>query len=109
MPLVIRRASISRSSGKWSEDDFDIVSGELVIGRLMKIVHARNEAVWRWHLNAISGPSTEVRTSGHEPDLDAAKAAIAANWRKWVELAGLSEKEPTDITRKGANGPGAPE
>jgi hypothetical protein len=67
------------------------VSGELVIGRLMKIEQARNETVWRWYLNAISGPSTEVRTSGHEPSLDAAKEAIAVNWRKWVALAGLRE------------------
>jgi hypothetical protein len=57
----------------------------------MKIEQARNETVWRWYLNAISGPSTEVRTSGHEQDLEAAKAAIAENWRKWEALAGLRE------------------
>jgi hypothetical protein len=87
MPLVLRRAPRSTVLAIGP----NIVSGELVIGRLMKIEQARNETVWRWYLNAISGPSTEVRTSGHEPDLDAAKEAIAVNWRKWVALAGLRE------------------
>jgi hypothetical protein len=89
MPLVIRRASISRPSS----DDYDIVSGELALGRVYRVEIARGETAWRWHLRAISGPATEVRTSGHEPDLDTAKAAIAANWRKWLELAGLSEND----------------
>jgi hypothetical protein len=47
MPLVIRRASASRPSGHWSEDDFDIVVGSLVLGRLMQIEQAGKVKIWR--------------------------------------------------------------
>jgi hypothetical protein len=41
MPLIIRRASISRSSGRWSEEDYDLVYGDLLLGRLMQLEQAR--------------------------------------------------------------------
>jgi hypothetical protein len=67
---------------------YDVVSGELVLGRLMKKTQAGNVTVWSWYLNAISGPATEVRTSGYDPDLESPKA-----WRKWIGLAGLREND----------------
>jgi hypothetical protein len=57
MPLVIRRASVHRP-GHWGDDDYDVVSGELVIGRVYRIEIARGETGWRWHLHAISGAAT---------------------------------------------------
>jgi hypothetical protein len=70
MPLVIRRASVHRP-GHWGDADYDVVTGELVIGHVYRIEIARGDSAWRWHLHAISGAATEVRTSGHERDLDA--------------------------------------
>jgi hypothetical protein len=37
--LVLKRASASRPSGKWNDDDFDILADGAVVGRILK-VHA---------------------------------------------------------------------
>ena len=34
--LVLRRASASRLSGEWSDDDFDVLCDGVVVGRIMK-------------------------------------------------------------------------
>jgi len=34
--LVLKRASLSRPSGKWNDDDFDVLADGVVIGRIMK-------------------------------------------------------------------------
>ena len=36
MPLILRRASISRSSGQWSEDDYNVYAGQRNVGRIFK-------------------------------------------------------------------------
>ena len=37
--LVLRRASASRPSGQWNDDDFDVLANGVVVGRILK-VHA---------------------------------------------------------------------
>ena len=34
--LVLKRASTSRSSGEWNDDDFDVLADGVVVGRIMK-------------------------------------------------------------------------
>ena len=34
--LVLKRASASRSSGEWNDDDYDVLAEGIVIGRIMK-------------------------------------------------------------------------
>jgi hypothetical protein len=34
--LVLKRASASRSSGEWSDDDYDVLADGVVVGRIMK-------------------------------------------------------------------------
>ena len=34
--LVLKRASASRSSGEWSDDDYDVLAGGVVVGRILK-------------------------------------------------------------------------
>jgi hypothetical protein len=100
MPLVLRRAQLQRRrGGTWSEEDYDIVSGELVIGRLYKGEVAGNENVWKWRLSAISGSAAVVKFSGTEVDLEQAKEAISKNWRAWLELAALTEKVTPAVVR----------
>jgi len=43
--LVLKRASASRLSGEWSDDDFDVLCGGVVVGRIMKAA-----AVPSWHV-----------------------------------------------------------
>ena len=35
--LILKRASASRPSGQWSEDDFDVLSEGAVVGRIFKV------------------------------------------------------------------------
>ena len=37
--LILKRASASRPSGEWSEDDYDVLADGAVVGRIFK-VHA---------------------------------------------------------------------
>jgi hypothetical protein len=37
MPLILRRASISRSSGQWSEDDYNVYAGQRNVSRIFKV------------------------------------------------------------------------
>ena len=37
--LILKRASASRPSGEWNEDDYDVLAEGVVVGRIMK-VHA---------------------------------------------------------------------
>ena len=34
--LILKQASASRSSGEWSEDDYDVLCEGKVVGRIMK-------------------------------------------------------------------------
>jgi hypothetical protein len=34
--LIFKRASASRPSGEWSDNDFDVLASSVVIGRIMK-------------------------------------------------------------------------
>jgi len=34
--LILKRASASRSSGEWNDDDYDVLADGVVVGRIMK-------------------------------------------------------------------------
>jgi len=38
--LVLKRASASRLSGEWSDDDYDVLAEGIVVGRIMKAAAA---------------------------------------------------------------------
>jgi hypothetical protein len=38
--LILKRASTSRSSGEWNDDDFDVLADGAVVGRIMKAAAA---------------------------------------------------------------------
>jgi len=46
--LVLKRASKSRPSGEWSDDDYDVFDGERPIGRIMWTHAASRETPWFW-------------------------------------------------------------
>ena len=37
--LILKRASASRASGEWNDDDYDVLADGTVVGRVLK-VHA---------------------------------------------------------------------
>jgi hypothetical protein len=48
--LVLKRASASRPSGEWSEDDCDVLADGVVVGRIMLANAAPVDAPWMWTL-----------------------------------------------------------
>jgi hypothetical protein len=44
--LILKRASASRPSGEWSEDDYDVLADEAVVGRIMRAAVAPEGTPW---------------------------------------------------------------
>ena len=49
-PLILKRASASRSSGEWSDDDYDVCADGVVVGRILKVHAAPVGSSWMWTL-----------------------------------------------------------
>jgi hypothetical protein len=78
--LILKRASASRPSGEWNDDDFDVLEDGAVVGRIFKN-DERPGASWMWTLifPHHEGPKP---TYGYEGTREAAMAAFAKSWRR---------------------------
>src|SRR5262249_25651816 len=45
-PAILKRASASRSSGEWNDDDFDVLADGAVVGRIRKANAAPVGSPW---------------------------------------------------------------
>jgi hypothetical protein len=79
--LVLKRASASRPSGRWSDDDYDVLADSIVVGRIMKAAAKPEDASWLWTL-AYGEHEDRTPTHGYETTREAAIAAFAKNWRR---------------------------
>jgi hypothetical protein len=79
--LILKRASASRSSGEWSDDDYDVVADGVVVGRIFKANAAPVGSPWMW---AFILPHQEGRrpTHGYAATREGAMAAFAKSWRR---------------------------
>ena len=77
--LTLKRASASRLSGEWSDDDYDVLVDGVVVGRIMKAAAAPQGKRWLWTL-AFWHPEDRTPTRGYELTLEAAMAAFAKSW-----------------------------
>ena len=82
--LILERASCSRSSGEWRDDDYDELADGIVVGRIMKAIAAPEGTPWLW---AVAHGFIENRrpTHGHEATPEAAMTAFAKSWRREVK------------------------
>jgi hypothetical protein len=48
--LILKRASASRPSGEWNEDDYDVIADSMVVGRIMRVAAAPVGSPWMWTL-----------------------------------------------------------
>src|SRR5215831_21263331 len=74
--LILKRAAASRSSGEWSEDDFDVLANGIVVGRIMKAAAGPVGMPWLWTL-AYGHHEDRTPIYGYEPTREAAMAAFA--------------------------------
>ena len=79
--LILKRASASRTSGQWKEDDFDVLADGVVVGRIMKAAASPVDAPWLWTL-AFGHHEDRTPTHGYAPTREAAMAAFAKSWRR---------------------------
>jgi hypothetical protein len=79
--LTLKRASASRPSGEWSDDDYDVVCEGAVVGRIMKAAAAPAGQPWLWTL-AYGHHQDRTPIYGYEPTRGAAMAAFAKSWRR---------------------------
>jgi hypothetical protein len=75
--LILKRASANRRSGQWSDNDYDVLAGGVVVGRIMKAAAKPADASWLWTL-AYGYHEDRTPTYGYEPTREAAMTALAA-------------------------------
>jgi hypothetical protein len=74
--LTLKRASKSRPSGTWSDDDYDVFDGDRHIGRIMWAHAASRETPWFWTITA-QFPNT-MHDRGYAATREAAMARFKA-------------------------------
>jgi hypothetical protein len=79
--LVLKRASASRPSGEWNDDDYDVLAEGVIVGRIMKAAASPVETPWLWTL-AFGHHEDRTPTHGNAATRDAAMAAFAKSWRR---------------------------
>ena len=79
--LILKRASASRSSGEWSDDDYDVLADGAVVGRIMKAAASPESTSWLWTL-AYGQHKDRTPTHGYEATREAAMTAFAKSWRR---------------------------
>jgi hypothetical protein len=76
--LILKRASASRSSGQWSDDDYDVLEVGVVVGRISKEPGAPQGDQWMW-ASGHSAATVKRAAHGYEPTRE---TAMAKSWRK---------------------------
>jgi hypothetical protein len=71
--LLLKRASASRPSGEWNEDDYDVLEDGAVVGRIFKVHAAPVDSPWMWTLT-FWHHEDRTPTHGYEATREAAMA-----------------------------------
>ena len=77
--LILKRASASRPSGEWNDDDYDVLCDGVVVGRIMQVAAVPVGMSWMWSL--AFGYEDRAPTHGYAATREAAMAAFAKSWR----------------------------
>ena len=84
--LALKRASTSRPSGEWDDDDYDVLADGVIVGRIMETAAAPLGTPWMWMLAFGHHEAAASRLRGD---------ARGGNGRIRQELAaGMNKKEP---------------
>jgi hypothetical protein len=79
--LLLKRAALSRPTGQWNDDDFDVLAEGVVVGRIFKVNAAPVGTSWMWTL-AFGHHEDRTPTHGYAATREAAMAAFAKSWRR---------------------------
>jgi hypothetical protein len=70
-----------RTTRRWKDDDYDVLSDGKVVGRIFKAAASPVGAEWMWTL-AFGYHEDRTPTHGYEADREAAMKAFAKSWRR---------------------------
>jgi hypothetical protein len=62
--LILKRAAMARRSGTWSDDDYDVLADDVVVGRIVKAMASPEGLPWMWTL-AYGHHEDRPRTHGY--------------------------------------------
>ena len=79
--LTLRRASASRPSGEWKNDDYDVLAHGEAVGRIFNANATPVGSPWMWTL-IFPHHGGRTPTHGYEATREAAMAAFAKSWRR---------------------------
>jgi hypothetical protein len=79
--LILKRASLSRPSGEWNDDDFDVLADGDAVGRIFNANAAPVGSPWMWTLD-IGQHEHRSPTHGYAATREAAMTAFAKSWRR---------------------------
>ena len=81
--LMLKRATASRPSGQWQDEDYDVLADGKVVGRIYEDadIGTPPELRWFWSVTAIV-PATKGVTNGHAATREEAMAKFRAAWEK---------------------------
>ena len=77
--LILKRASASRPSGEWNDDDYDVFADGVVVGRIINAAAAPVGSSWLWTYGF--DPRERRPAHGYCASREAAMAAFAKSWR----------------------------
>jgi hypothetical protein len=96
--LTLKRASASRPSGEWNDDDYDVLADGVVVGRLFKVSAAPVGTPWMWTLE-IEHCGDRRPTYGYAATREAAMAAFKS-WRRDIGMIEVARVRITEAGRK---------
>ena len=77
--LILKRGNLSRSSGQWRDDDYDVLEDGVVVGRIFCLDAVGPQGrPWMW----ASGYKGDIKRAAHgyAETREAAMAAFAKSW-----------------------------
>jgi hypothetical protein len=74
--LILRRANVSRISGEWQHEDYDVFDGERCVGRIF----LQASGSWFW---GVDFQLTHHISYGYARTLEDAQAAFRAEYEAW--------------------------
>jgi hypothetical protein len=83
MILILKRASASRPSGEWNDEDYDVAADGAVVGRIFHATASPVGSPRMWTL-AFGHHEDRTPTQGYAATREAAMAAFAKSWRRGV-------------------------
>jgi hypothetical protein len=74
--LTLKRVSVSRPSGEWGENDYDVLADGVVVGRIVKAAASPADKPWMWTV-LFGYHEDRIPTHGYAETREAAMGAFA--------------------------------